>query len=148
MRGITHILTGIIAGIVLYDNFLSVVLTALGSLLPDIDNSGSLISSNTRIKLLSKIFVHRGFFHSLLIPALFYFLANEFSQLYAVLIPLTIGYCVHIFGDSLTPKGVHPLYPLKTPLIRGNIETYSLKEKFIFILLLVITVYALTRRLL
>ncbi|MBI4139425.1 metal-dependent hydrolase [Candidatus Woesearchaeota archaeon] len=148
MRGVTHILTGILAGITLYDGFLSVAITALGSLFPDIDNSGSLISSNTGIRFVSKIFAHRGFFHSLWIPIFLYILVVARPEFSIIIIPFIAGYCVHIIGDSITPKGIKLFYPLKTPRLRGSIATGSWIENIIMMILLVITIYVIARRIL
>jgi len=104
----------------------------IATLLPDIDAETSKLGR--KIKLISKSFKHRGFFHSLLfgmlITGLFYY-AN--TGLY---LEFAIGYSSHILLDLFNYKTVQLFWPFKIKT-RGFIKTNGLIEKILRLVFLV-----------
>lgn len=138
MMGRTHLLMGgtaagiisIAAHVPTTDAALFTGAALVGSLLPDADDSGSLIHKRTKLEesnLLAmaigfvlriplqiiRIFPHRGMTHwppFAVLPALLCSLLSPILGL-----GMLFGYIVHLFGDSLTPKGI-PGWPLARSL--------------------------------
>jgi inner membrane protein len=110
-------------------------LAILFSLLPDIDETKSIIGKKTKpISTLTKsIFSHRGLFHSLLFIIPIYLTLSIFSELIAL--AFLIGTSSHIILDAFTIQGITPLYPLKTR-ITGIVKTNSITEKILLILII------------
>lgn len=109
--------------------FLFLIIAIIASMMPDIDNPYSKIGKN--IKLVGHLFMHRGFFHSLLALFLFsYLFSLFFSPFYTT--AFFIGYLSHLFLDSLTTKGIYLLYPFDFKL-RGFFKTNALFEKSVFV---------------
>jgi len=100
-----------------------------GSIFPDLD----LISSKPSRKLkhsaevLSTLFRHRGFLHSLWLPLGIILLSTLF---FPILLELAIGflagYSTHLLLDSFTRRGIHLFYPLKWPYLKGPLKTGGL----------------------
>ena len=119
---------------------LAIVLLLLGALMPDIDSKNSIIGK--KVRPLSNILAHRGMTHSL--AGMLVFVAILQVILYITGIKTSVsafmaGYASHLIADSITPKGVEVLYPLKFK-IRGSVHTNSIAEKIIFTILLAIGV--------
>jgi inner membrane protein len=125
MLGSTHLLFSLLFGSFLFDYFqpgtlLSKIIFAalllIGTFLPDTD---------LKIPLLK----HRGIFHTIW-PVILILVANAFLSKYIPfsIIPLALGYGVHIATDALTPYGVAPVWPLITKRFRGPVRTGSLAE--------------------
>lgn len=109
----------------------------IGSLLPDIDQSQSSISTFFFGigRLFQKIFGHRGFIHSLLACLLLWSLIYPLHLSFSM--GFLLGYLSHLFGDSITNRGVPLLYPLskrryRTPL---TFKTGSRVENFLMVIL-------------
>ena len=132
MTGKTHIAAGLAVSIALGLNAPQIALAALGSILPDIDHSGSTLGK--LIKPISRHIRHRGVTHSLL-----FLIASMFISPY-----LALGVMTHIVLDLLNPKGVELLYPwkknIKVPIISKFITTNGIAEKIIFALLVAVSV--------
>lgn len=101
MRGYTHLAAGIAAAALVPG--LSLATGAgiiVGSILPDVDKSTSLIGR--RVPFLPRLLKHRGVTHSLLVAGLLY--------------PLNPGLClgcgIHLVLDMMNPEGVPLLWPI------------------------------------
>ena len=94
--------------------------TMLTSILPDIDHPQSILGQRLFFlsRLISRIFGHRGFTHSLLASVMILIIFKIYIINY-LLLPLDViqgmilGYYSHIIADTLTPAGVPLLWPLK-----------------------------------
>ncbi|MDD6489079.1 MAG: metal-dependent hydrolase [Clostridia bacterium] len=129
MTGKTHIAAGLAASIALGMNAPQIALAAFGSLLPDIDHSGSTLGK--LIKPISRHIRHRGVTHSLIFLAVSMFISPY----------LALGVLTHIVLDLFNPKGVELFYPwkknIKVPIISRFIKTNGIIEKLIFALLII-----------
>ena len=141
----THIAFALLSGLLLVDYFpagnkiLFLAFVLIGSSLPDIDNASSKIGQRLKpISTFIQLFLgHRGIFHSIflaiLMPGLVYF---YFSKAYGI--ALFAGYISHLFIDALTKKGVNFLNPFLNLRMSGFIETGSILEFALFVLIAVI----------
>lgn len=133
MTGFTHLATGTLTAVLL-NRYLHLPLEVssaviLGSLLPDIDHTGSTIGKKMPfISFLISLFGHRGITHSLAFMLLFLF-AGYYS--YPFFYGLAIGIGVHIAGDALTPSGVPLLWPHKKRFKAIGIRTGTLTDRII-----------------
>lgn len=48
-----------------------------------------------------------------------------------------LGFCAHLFGDSLTPRGIQPFSPFSSWKIQGPIRTGGYLEIGLVILLII-----------
>jgi membrane-bound metal-dependent hydrolase YbcI (DUF457 family) len=108
---------------------LFLVVSFFATMIPDIDNKFSRIG-HYRISRIFNFFVrHRGITHSfsfLLVISSFIFLVFK-----EILPAFVLGYSLHLLADSLTLRGIMPLYPFKWKL-KGRIKTGGIIENFIF----------------
>ncbi len=98
------------------------------TLVPDIDTSESYLGRRVFpiSWILSLLFGHRRFFHSLLFALLLFSLPWLFGfELFAIAAGL--GISSHLLMDALTREGVYPLYPLSFR-VHGPISTGGLVE--------------------
>jgi membrane-bound metal-dependent hydrolase YbcI (DUF457 family) len=127
MNRLTHFSTGLLTGILLYNNGTTtdasaqVLALAVGSYFPDIDISWGFGDESEGAK-------HRGFTHTVVFATIVYVLcwiANLFLHRYtdglfetgvmqALVLPFCLGILLHIFVDSMTPAGVQPFLPFST----------------------------------
>lgn len=144
MNGATHTAAGALAGISLclsiglsfkFNNatvftLATVFLSSTGSLVPDIDISGS--SMGRKHPHISRLFTHRGMTHTLVFPliigVLCYFASISFGSeaatlLVNILFPFLFGWVVHILTDMCNRKGVPILWPWKRKRI--HIATFK-----------------------
>lgn len=147
MEGKTHIAGGIAVG-ALYLNFGGSVehealffgSLALGALIPDIDHTGSSIGRKVPLldNLVSALFGHRAFTHSLLILFLAFFLFTQTSWPGALEFGIWLGMASHMVLDMLTKQGIKLFWPLKTNIgLPGGITTGGAIEKGFLTLLIV-----------
>lgn len=112
MMGYTHMLIGFGTGLVLKNHIgpLGVMATCIGSLLPDIDYSHSILGK--RFPLGEVIGGrHRGWVHSIFGLLVFSALA---AFIHITVFPgIFLGYLLHLIADSLNPTGIAWLYPLR-----------------------------------
>ena len=145
MRGVTHLLAGLILAAIFVEYIvyervlLAVVLILLGSVLPDIDERKSLIGRN--VPLVGWFVKHRTFFHSIL------FIVAATILLWFVLEPVYVwsfagAILLNILLDAMTPAGVQPFWPSKLK-IKGFVRVGGLLEQFIFFAAIVLFVYLL-----
>lgn len=140
----THILFAIFLGLVAINyNFIQpmhgfLFLTAISSLLPDMDHSNSYIGKKVPVLsfAIEKVFGKRGFFHSifgcLLVLALLYFALGPFYK--TLFLAVVFGFISHLIADSSTKTGVKWL-PLKSAKISGPVKTGGIFEWLFFIIL-------------
>jgi membrane-bound metal-dependent hydrolase YbcI (DUF457 family) len=84
---------------------------------------------------------HRKLFHNIwfLIIVLFIgFRLNLLDRTAAII--LSIGFSSHLIGDSLTHRGIMPLWPVKRPKFNGPVKTGGFGE-YLIILVLLLMVY-------
>lgn len=141
---------------------LCLVACGVGSLLPDLDASTSLLQNLTvggirplilPARVLHRQFGHRGFLHSFLALGLVALSASPLLQIdFWVWLSLSLGYLSHLLGDACTKSGVPLLYPrhrvvhlLPRP---WRLTTGSLAEEAIFGLLAIGALTLLLRHLL
>ncbi|ALC82907.1 MULTISPECIES: metal-dependent hydrolase [Bacillus] len=149
MTGKTHITGGIAAGAALsamthYDPILTAVAGAAGGLLPDICHSGSKIGSRLPLlsKIISAIFGHRTFTHSLL----FLLIAAVFLSHYVSNDPIRLGILAgmisHLLLDAATRSGIKLFYPFKLTIrFPVTTKTGSKAEHAILAILTVAAIY-------
>ncbi|PPI88127.1 metal-dependent hydrolase [Candidatus Pantoea edessiphila] len=89
-------------------------------LIPDIDHPNSLIGQRFSwiSQIISLIFGHRGFTHSLLALVILWLFNMIIFKKYIILPDdilqgMLIGYCSHIVADIMTPAGVVLLWPYR-----------------------------------
>ncbi len=142
MKGITHLLAGILVGLVLSsfslffsEKLLIFSLAVVGSLLPDIDTSSSL--GGRRVKIIGYLFTHRGIFHSL---PFFILLSVVFAELFSFLagIALFCGLFSHFILDSITKEGLYLFFLHKR--VRGPFRVGASVEKGLRVLLVLLII--------
>ena len=142
MMAVSHAITGLVAWAVAahHTDFTLTPLTAgvgvIASLVPDIDHPDSWIGRRLFIIAypLSLVIKHRGMTHSLLMVATLAALASIYTEP-ASLWPapwaaaFVVGYCVHLLGDAITPRGIPLLWPWRRSFaLPPGIRTGSLLE--------------------
>lgn len=114
--------------------------TTVGSLLPDIDMTGSQMGKLFPIisKFIAKNFKHRTLTHSLLSLAFFFILIacapllNIGNDFYIIIMcGLMLGHFSHIILDLFTNQGVCLFYPSKKKIKLANFKTGGKGEQFI-----------------
>ncbi|MGG3853630.1 metal-dependent hydrolase [Caldifermentibacillus hisashii] len=115
-----------------------------GAMVPDIDHTGSKIGRAVPIidDMISSVFGHRTFTHSLLFLILGYWLFHIFSLPESLEFGIMLGIISHIVLDMLTVDGVKFLWPLKTRVgIPFSVKTGGLFEHSFFLLLILLIGY-------
>lgn len=142
----THLAFGFFSGLFMLpfvstgNVYVYFVLVLFGAVLPDVDSPNSKIGS--KIKIIGRIFKHRGVFHSLIAGfliswVLWYFVGHNYG------IALFIGYASHLFIDGFTKLGINFLHPISRLHLSGFIETGKFGEFVVFVLILVGILYKL-----
>lgn len=129
MKGITHVLTGMVFGALISPEFSVILVAAIAALLPDIDTSKSLLGRKTPFWLL---FAHRKLTHSLIFFFLLYVIVFLLAgSQTAYIMAFTAGFFSHLVLDALTKRGIYPFYPLPLavagPLKTGGVEEWVLR---------------------
>jgi membrane-bound metal-dependent hydrolase YbcI (DUF457 family) len=86
---------------------------------------------------------HRKLFHNIWILIILLFLGfifGIFNRTAAII--FSIGFLSHLIGDSLTHKGIMPLWPIKKPKFNGPLRTGQIEE-YLLILVLLVGIYFL-----
>ena len=125
MQGKTHLVFALFLSTFFIEP-LAWFIILFSSVLPDIDSSTSLLGRH--IKIIGKVFTHRGFFHSFFFFIPVTVLLYSFSSSLALY--FTIGLASHLFLDALTKGGLR-LYPFKKK-IKGFVKVGSFLEKLFF----------------
>lgn len=158
MRGTTHVAGGLALGYLAFNNIemlnvnlndnktllLATTGLILGALIPDIDHHNSIISNKVKPigYVVSKIFKHRGFTHSILGSIVITFLFNWIlgfagisNWINSVLSrAIYLGIASHILLDMLTPSGVSLLYPYNKKYSLAKITIGDIGESILVIL--------------
>ncbi|WP_391120127.1 metal-dependent hydrolase [Psychrobacillus sp. L3] len=149
MTGNTHIVGGIAASLafaqISNDNpVLLVGAGVIGALIPDICHGGSIIGRKFSIvsKVVTGVFGHRSFTHSLvflfLIGALLHTLLTNDSIIAGIL----VGMVSHFILDMATKNGIKLLFPLKiTVRFPITTRTGGAVENLVFAALSLLSVY-------
>ncbi|MBW2987501.1 metal-dependent hydrolase [Candidatus Woesearchaeota archaeon] len=149
MNARTHLAFGFLFGLLSlaylkpsnYIIYFAIVLFA--ALLPDCDHPDSSINKKVPIfKVFAYIFKHRGFFHTLWVPLVVFFLLYKFGY-YQYGVAVAVGYGAHLLSDGLTKMGVNIIHPLKQLRVQGFVETGGLLEHLIFGLVVIACVLLL-----
>lgn len=113
----------------------AVLASAVGALLPDIDQPRSYIGRKAPVSYGAYLVAgHRGLFHSLIGAAGAALLAltalHKWAPVYSSLwLPLVAGYLSHLVLDTLNPSGVPWLWPLKQRVSIPLVRTRSVWER-------------------
>lgn len=117
MQGKTHLLAGILAGLLIAPDPVAVIAGGVGGLLPDLDHPRSRMSRAAGVLAvpIHLLVRHRGILHSGLAAALVTFFAIVLSVEYPAariaLLAASTGYLTHLALDSLTISGIPLLWP-------------------------------------
>ena len=130
MQKVTHlifaffilILFGFFLNFPIYVSFFAFV----GVLIPDID---------TKFKRF-----HRKLFHNIwsLVICLFVLFILNIERTAAIV--FSIGFLSHLIADSLTHRGIMPLWPIEKPKFNGPVKTGGFGE-YLIILVLILMIY-------
>ena len=110
MKGYTHLAIGLGVGLAMKDTLglWGIVMTGLGSLLPDLDHPSSMLGR--RISGASILGLkHRGWMHSLVGLVIFATISAAINPKFVSAI--TLGYFLHLLADTLNPSGIAWFYP-------------------------------------
>ncbi|MBI2672163.1 metal-dependent hydrolase [Candidatus Woesearchaeota archaeon] len=121
----------------------------LSSFIPDIDHPNSKIGQKMRLfsKVLNKLFSHRGFLHSMILPLLIYFIFVYIIEVNEIGLAVSLGISSHLFLDLMTKNGLALFAPFSNRKINGFIATGSFLEKIFCGILLLIIIYLIFYRL-
>ncbi|MBI4146524.1 metal-dependent hydrolase [Candidatus Woesearchaeota archaeon] len=146
MMGRTHMAIGFLVGLLVLpfvqpdNSLLFVFLVTFASLWPDVDHENSKINRLLPItRWIPRVFVHRGFFHSVF-PALILYGVFWYFGLAWIGLPLALGYLTHLASDCLTRLGCNLLHPVSTFRIQGFVWTDGLVEFALFGVVVVLDV--------
>lgn len=151
MTGKSHMIAGANIGIITIltipaittsGAFIIVSGCILGSILPDIDSSHSIV--NKPIKpvghIINKLFGHRTIFHSLLFLALIYFLIyvlNEKGIITSInqnlLFGILLGVLSHFIMDFVTIQGIPLFYPFSRKRYSLKLFKSGMKYEILFV---------------
>ena len=150
MIGRTHAMGGILAGELLLlagaesggavPSGILLAAAAAGSLVPDIDHTGSTVSRSSVVSRMVSFGVsafseHRRFFHTPLCLAVAALILAVLNKAFGIpyfrpaFIGFTAGYLSHLLLDSLNPTGIMWLYPFSKKQYRAaKIRTNTAQE--------------------
>lgn len=147
MEGKTHIAGGIAAGVFYLtyrepvdSELLLMGSCILGSLIPDIDHTGSTISRKVPVldNIISGVFGHRTITHSLLFMMLALWLFKWASWPPDFETGILMGIASHLLLDALTEQGIQFFWPFKIKVgIPFGIATGGMLEEGFMALLVV-----------
>ncbi len=115
-----------------------------GALLPDIDTPNSKVGSRLSpiSKIIEKVFGHRGVVHTIwgmfLFCGLFWYFINK---TYGT--ALFVGFFSHLLIDGFTKMGINFLHPLGKLHLSGFIETGTIGETIVFVVIIALSVILL-----
>ena len=135
----THIIFSVLIFILFFDfNILNFFVTLFGTMFVDIDSATSFLGK--KFKIVSFLFGHRKFFHSIFSALFFSLLIYLVNTTLAMF--FFIGYMSHLFMDSLTKKGIKLFYPLNYS-IKGFIKVGGILEYILFFVMLCLIIITL-----
>jgi len=143
----THLAFGFLVSLIALNFFnientiLFILVTLFFSIFPDIDETRSKIGRKYNLisKSINFFFGHRGFFHTIYIPLILFFIFGFINN--DVSVAILIGYFSHLFLDAITKAGIRPLYPIYNKRINGPFRTNSFTEKIIFMFIVLSSLY-------
>ncbi len=144
MRFYTHLVAGLLVAVMLvefidFPHTIAAVLWVLfGSILPDIDEKHSRLGK--LFPMIPKLFVHRGFFHSIFLATAITIALSLVVYQYAL--AFAAGFLTHLLLDAMTPAGVRPFWPSDLR-VRGFVKTGGVLEAVLFMALVVLVVWML-----
>ncbi|MFH0928863.1 MAG: metal-dependent hydrolase [Candidatus Aenigmatarchaeota archaeon] len=131
MQKVTHLIFAffilLIFGFILNFPVYMSLFAFVGVLIPDID---------TKFKKF-----HRKVFHNIWFLMILLFIGFRFflfDRMTAIV--FSIGFISHLIADSLTHRGIMPLWPLERPKFNGPVKTGGFGE-YLIILILLIMIY-------
>jgi len=137
---VTHISFAFLLGLLMIrylpvsvNNYLLLAVIVLSCILPDIDCKYSLIGK--RLRPLSLLFKHRGFFHSIILAVILSIILFIFTRNSYYALAVIVGFVSHLFLDSLTKSGTTPFWPSKMR-IKGRLRTGRLVDWILLIIFL------------
>lgn len=156
-----HLKTGVMAGVVLMSNIYSknniqpdelVMYSAgivIGSALPDIDHPRSYMAKKLSAFgwIVSRIFSHRGFTHSILFVLILTlirelsgiaFNGNAISLFDYTMLGMIVGVSTHIFMDLFVGNGVKLFYPINKKISVTKLKAGSKLEDIFLKLILIV----------
>lgn len=145
----THIIGGVAAGlgaatIFPHDPVIMTASAAIGALIPDICHTGSTIGRKLPLlsKIISTIFGHRTFTHSLVFLGLAAWLMFSLPIIPAIIYGILAGMASHLVLDGITKNGIKLLWPLPATIrFPLAIRTGGPMEPVIFAGLVVLSIY-------
>ncbi|MBD3859425.1 metal-dependent hydrolase [Bacillus sp. 28A-2] len=149
MTGKTHIMGGIAASaaVAYYYGLDPVTMAAAGSvgaLIPDLCHTKSKIGRKFPLlsTLISSVFGHRTFTHSLLFLLIIYFIATTYIPNDSLSIGLLVGMASHLILDAGTVNGIKFLFPATIKVrLPFYVKTGSTGEQVVLAALTVVTCY-------
>ncbi|MFP5522031.1 metal-dependent hydrolase [Peptococcus simiae] len=141
MQGRTHLVGGLAVGLAMLslerfqmpmeDALVCLGMTAVGSLIPDIDTPESKLGHLVKplALVLNRTIGHRGLTHSPLFIAILYLLLEAIiPRFHDPALFFAVGMLSHLVLDMLNHKGVPLLYPLPLKLHIANLRNSSIEE--------------------
>ena len=133
MQKVTHIIFAffilILFGFILNFPIYMAFFAFAGVLIPDLD---------TKFKKF-----HRKVFHNVWFLVIMLFAISRlaiFNRMIGIL--FSIGFFSHLIADSLTHRGIMPLWPIKRPKFNGPVKTGGFGE-YLIILVLLFMIYSI-----
>jgi len=133
MEKMTHLVLGflvlVVFGFILNFPIYMAIFAFIGVLIPDLD--------------VKPRKYHRKLFHNIWILIIFLFMGfvlGIFNRETGII--FSIGFISHLIGDSLTHRGIMPLWPVKKPKFNGPVKTGGLEEYLIVLVLLLLIYWA------
>lgn len=148
MRFLTHLLFGILSGIIFLDYFqveskwIFFPAVIIGAIIPDIDYPYSKVGKRFKVIsfVISFLFGHRGFIHTIFPPLIVFGLAYYLG--YGMLgFGFLLGYITHLASDGLTKEGVMAFSPILKLRVRGLVKTGGFWEYIILAALIALVLW-------
>jgi len=146
MLWFTHIIFALFLSLIYVKNIpqlspeLFIIFVCIGSILPDIDAPKSFVNRKLKVtKLLTHIFQHRGFFHSIF-PVIIIYALFASAGWHTIATALSLGYLSHLAIDAFTVKGINIIHPIPGLRISGFMDVGSITEWIIFSALVIGTI--------
>ena len=128
MLFVTHVLFGVLAGLLLMDAvpqpWIFFFVVVFFSCMPDIDHAKSKVGNALGIisRVIQFVFAHRGFIHSVWLWLIAFFVLRQ-TGFFSLGSGILVGYLSHAMMDGLTRRGIQPFCPLLELRVRGFVLT-------------------------
>lgn len=143
----THIALGFLIALIAIlflrpeNQILFAFILLVGAAFPDIDHPKSRLGQMAWP--VSRLFEHRGFFHSFFAIAIFTALLYLISGSVLHSTAFLLGFASHIFADTLTTQGIMPLHPLSRLKLRGCLKSGAFYEYALFFILVAFSIFVM-----